>query len=119
MYFWYICIIFSIFKAISKEFKFSKVFWTRSTFNALILQSLIFWVDVDIARFKKYKKNEKNQNYKKKEKKRKRKVEGPVWKPRNISSINTMLQWNNEGGEKFTHGERREKLRGRGGIKFL
>jgi hypothetical protein len=37
-------------------------------------------------------KNEKNQNYKKKEKKRKRKVEGPVWKPRNISSINTMLQ---------------------------
>jgi len=24
-----------------------------------------------------------------------------------------------KGGEKFTHGERREKLRGRGGIKFL
>jgi hypothetical protein len=28
----------------------------------------------------------------KKKEKRKRKVEGPVWKPRNISSINTMLQ---------------------------
>jgi len=32
--FWYICIIFSIFNVISEEFKFSKVFWTRSTFNA-------------------------------------------------------------------------------------
>jgi hypothetical protein len=28
---------------------------------------------------------------KKREKKRKGKVEGPVWKPSNISSINTML----------------------------
>jgi len=72
MYFWYICIIFSIFKAISKEFKFSKVFWTRSTFNALILQSLIFWVDVDIARFKKYKKWEKSKLQKKREEKKKK-----------------------------------------------
>jgi len=45
---------FSIFNVISEEFKFSNVFWTRSTFNALILQSMIFcWVDVDIALFKK------------------------------------------------------------------
>jgi len=34
--FWYICINFSIFNVISEEFKFSKVFWTYSTFNALI-----------------------------------------------------------------------------------
>jgi len=74
MYFWYICIIFSIFKAISKEFKFSKVFWTRSTFNALILQSLIFWVDVDIARFKKYKKMRKIKITKKKRRKEKEKL---------------------------------------------
>jgi len=46
------------------------------------------WVDVDIARFQKYKKKKKkNQNLqKKKEKKRKGKVEGLVWKP------NTKLQ---------------------------
>jgi prolipoprotein diacylglyceryltransferase len=36
---------FSIFNVILEEFKFSKVFWTRSTFNALILQSLIFLVE--------------------------------------------------------------------------
>ena len=46
----------------------------RSTFNALILQSLIFcWVDVDIALFKKYKKNKKNQNLQKKERKERKK----------------------------------------------
>jgi len=33
-YVFYICIVFSIFNVISKEFKFSKVFGTRSTFNA-------------------------------------------------------------------------------------
>jgi hypothetical protein len=33
IYFWYICIVFSIFNVISKEFKFFKVFRTRSTFN--------------------------------------------------------------------------------------
>jgi len=69
--FWYICIIFSIFNVILEEFKFLKVFWTRSTFNALILQSPIFWVDVDIARFKKYKKIKKIKIIKKK-------VERPV-----------------------------------------
>jgi fucose 4-O-acetylase-like acetyltransferase len=65
---------FSIFNVISEEFKFSKVFWTRSTFNALILQSLIFcWVNVDIALFKKYKKIRKIKIYKKKREKRKEK----------------------------------------------
>jgi hypothetical protein len=38
-------------------------------------------------------------------KKEKRKVEGLIWNPSNISSINTMLQWNNKGG-KFTRGEK-------------
>jgi hypothetical protein len=34
---------FLAFSALSKkEFKFSKVFWTRLTFNALFLKSLIF-----------------------------------------------------------------------------
>ena len=42
---------FSIFNIISREFKFSKVFWTRSTFNALILQSLIFLVESTLILF--------------------------------------------------------------------
>jgi len=59
LHFWYICIIFSIFNIISEEFKFSKVFETRSTFNAIILQSLIFLVESTLILLvlKKYKKN--------------------------------------------------------------
>ena len=52
------------------------------------------WVDVDIARFQKYKKIRKIKIYKKKEeKKRKGKVEGLVWKPSKTFPINTMLYW--------------------------
>ena len=42
IYFWYICIVFSIFNVISKEFKISKVFWTRSTFNTLFIPQIGF-----------------------------------------------------------------------------
>jgi len=38
----YICIVFSIFSIISKEFKFSKISGTRSTFNALLLKIIDF-----------------------------------------------------------------------------
>ena len=52
------------------------------------------WVDVDIARFQKYKKNKKNQNLQKKEEKRRKgKVEGLIWKPSKTLPINTMLYW--------------------------
>jgi len=52
------------------------------------------WVDVDIARFQKYKKIRKIKIYKKKkEKRRKGKVEGLVWKPSKTFPINTMLHW--------------------------
>jgi hypothetical protein len=47
-FFIYICIVFSIFSIVSKEFKFSKFFGTRSTFNALFLKSLIFLIQVDV-----------------------------------------------------------------------
>jgi len=53
-----------------KEFKFSKVFWTRLTFHVLFLKSKIFLFRVDVD--KKNSKNEKNQIYKKK-----KEVEGP------------------------------------------
>jgi hypothetical protein len=46
-----------------------------------------------------------------KEKKRKRKVEGPVWKPSNISFINTILQWNRGGRKKFYKHGGRQKMR--------
>ena len=51
MHFSYIDIVFSIFNVISEEFKFSKVFWTRSTFYALILQSLIFLIKSTLLSF--------------------------------------------------------------------
>jgi len=46
---------FSIFSIVSKEFKFSKIFGTRSTFNTSFLKIIDFphWVDVDIAHFQK------------------------------------------------------------------
>jgi hypothetical protein len=52
-----------------KEFKFSKVFGTRSTFHASFLKSLIFLIESTLILlvFKKYKKIKKNQIYKKKE----------------------------------------------------
>ena len=56
------------------------------------------WVDVEIARFQKYKKNEKNQNLQKQEKKRKGKIEGLVWKP---SKIFVKMKGRNWHGEKI------------------
>jgi len=55
---------FIIFSIVSKEFKFSKIFGTRSTFNASFLKSLIFHIEsmLIFARFQKYKKNKKDQN---------------------------------------------------------
>ena len=48
----YVFNIFSSFSTSSKkEFKFLRVFRTRSTFHALFLKLLIFLIDVDIARF--------------------------------------------------------------------
>jgi hypothetical protein len=56
-----------------KEFKFSKVFRTRSTFHASFLKSLIFFIESTLILLvsKKYKKIKQNQNLQKK------KVEGP------------------------------------------
>jgi Na+/H+ antiporter NhaD/arsenite permease-like protein len=70
----YICIIFSIFSIVSKEFKFLKIFGTRSTFNVLFLKSLIFLIRGDAD--KKIQKKRKNQIYIKK------KVEGPILRPK-------------------------------------
>jgi hypothetical protein len=49
---------FKIFSIVSKEFKFSKIMGTHSTFNALFLKIIDFphWVDVDIACFEKIQK---------------------------------------------------------------
>ena len=80
----YVSNIFALFFAFSmlskKEFKFSKVFRMRSTFHASFLKSLIFliWIDVDIARFKKYKKKKQEKS---KFTKKKKKVEGPILRP--------------------------------------
>jgi len=64
------------------------------------------WVDVEIARFQKYKKKWEKSNFKKKqEKKRKGKVEGLVWKPSKTFPINTKLQWTQKGGRNL-HGEK-------------
>jgi len=60
----------AFFSIVSKEFKFSKTFGTRSTFNALFLKSLIFFIESTLILlvFKKYKKIKKNQIYKKERK---------------------------------------------------
>ena len=90
MHFWYICIVFSIFSIVSKEFSFSKVFWTRSTFNVLILQSLIFLLESTLVLFV-FKINSK-----------KKKLEGPMCLyPSHTSPINTSLQWKKGGRENF------------------
>jgi len=77
--------IFASFLAFSasfkKEFKFSKVFRTRSTFHASFFKIIIFliWVDVDIARFQKNtKKLSKIKIYKK------TKLRDQVWIPNNF-----------------------------------
>jgi hypothetical protein len=73
----YVFNIFASFLAFSasskKEFKFSKVFQTRSTFHASFLKSLFFSFKSTLILlvFKKYKKIKQNQNLQKK------KVEGP------------------------------------------
>jgi choline kinase len=61
---------FSIFSIVSKEFKFSKIFGTRSTFHASFFKSLISCIEsmLIFARFQKYKRNKKNQNLQKKRK---------------------------------------------------
>jgi len=70
----YVFNIFASFLAFStsskKEFKFSKVFGTRSTFHASFLKSLIFLIESTLILlvFKKYKKLKKNQIYKKRKK---------------------------------------------------
>jgi hypothetical protein len=81
----YVFNIFGSFLAFStsskKEFKFSKVFGTRSTFHASFLKSLIFLIESTLILlvFKKYKKIKKNQIYKKR-----KKLRDQVWKPSNI-----------------------------------
>ena len=68
IHFWYICIVFSIFHVVSKEFKISKVFQTHLTFHASFLKSVIFLVESTLILliFQKTKhKNKKNQNFKK------------------------------------------------------
>jgi len=64
----YICIVFSIFSIVSKEFKFSNVFGTRSTFNVLFLKSPIFLIQVYVDKKNKKKIRKKNQIYKKRRK---------------------------------------------------
>jgi len=61
-------LFFSIFSIVSKEFKFSKIFGTRSTFHASFLKSLISRIEsmLIFARFQKYKKIKKNQILQKK-----------------------------------------------------
>jgi hypothetical protein len=74
----YVFNIFASFLAFStsskKEFKFSKVFRTRSTFHASFLKSLIFLIESTLILlvFKIIKKIKKKQNLQKK------KVEGPI-----------------------------------------
>jgi hypothetical protein len=74
--------IFASFLAFStsskKEFKFSRLFGTRSTFHPSFLKSLIFLIESTLILlvFKKYKKIKKNQNLQKK------KVEGPILRPK-------------------------------------
>jgi len=69
IYFKYICIVFSIFSIVSKEFNFSKVFWTRSTFHTLFLKSLIFLIElILIMLFSKNKKKYKKLKFYKKTK---------------------------------------------------
>ena len=82
MHFSYIDIIFSIFNVISEEFKFSKVFWTRSTFYALILQLLIFLIKSTLLSFV-FKINLKL----------KKKLEGQIWFwSSHTSPVSTSLQ---------------------------
>jgi hypothetical protein len=58
-FFKYVCIVFSNFSIVSKEFKFSKIFGMRSTFNASFLKLLIFLIEsmLILLVFKKCKKN--------------------------------------------------------------
>jgi hypothetical protein len=60
-------IYFHHFSIVSKEFKFSKILGTRSTFNALFLKSLIFLIEsmLILFVFRKIQKNKKNQNLQK------------------------------------------------------
>jgi len=79
----YVFNIFASFLAFStsskKNFKFSKVFRTRSTFHISFLKSSIFLIESTLILlvFKKYKKIKKNQIYKKK-----KEVEGPILRPK-------------------------------------
>jgi len=68
-------LFFSIFSIVSKEFKFSKIFGTRSTFHASFLKSLISRIEsmLIFARFQKYKKIRKIKIYKKRGKEKERK----------------------------------------------
>ena len=65
IHFWYICIVFSIFNVVSKEFKFSKVFQTHLTFHTSFLKSVIFLIESTLILLvfeKQNTKNKENQN---------------------------------------------------------
>jgi hypothetical protein len=95
----YVFNIFAPFLAFStsskKEFKFSKVFETRSTFHASFLKSLIFLIESTLVLlvFKKYKKLRKIKIYK-----NKIKLRDQFWGSSNILPINSCLQHPSRGG---------------------
>ena len=107
MHFWYICITFSIFNVISEEFKFSKVFWTRSTFNALILQSLIFLVKSTLILLV-FKNTKKNQNWQKN-----KEVEGPMCFGDQVTLPINRGHNTHKRGKKFTRGQFKDKIKGK------
>jgi len=104
----YVFYIFASFLAFStsskKEFKFSKVFGTRSTFHTSFLKSLIFLIESTLILlvFKKLQKNKKNQNLQKK------KVEGPILKPEQNFTYKYGLKTQRRGGH-FVIWERQHK----------
>ena len=97
----YVFNIFASFLAFStlskKEFKFSNVFWTRSTFHALFLKALIFLIKsmLILLVFKKYKKKQEKSKFTKK-----RKLRDQFWGPSNILPIYSSLPHTHKrGGE--------------------
>jgi hypothetical protein len=107
----YVFYIFASFLAFStsskKEFKFSKVFGTRSTFHASFLKSLIFFIESTLILlvFKKLQKNKKNQNLQKK------KVEGPILKPKQNFTYKYGLKTQRIEGAILTNKRGRETLK--------
>ena len=106
----YVFNIFASFLAFStsskKNFKFSKVFRTRSTFHISFLKSSIFLIESTLILlvFKKYKTIKKNQIYKKK-----KKLRDQFWGPSNILPINIGPQLTQRGSWQFCTIERTQK----------